>query len=68
MEMKTALYNVLGVLLYKTNKTRDAIRTFKDLLEIDGSNLNGLENLAHILYALKCDTDSSKCKDRILKV
>ena len=68
MEMRTALYNLLGVLLYKSKKTSDAIRTLNDLLDLDSSNLNGLENLVHIYQELKCDADSKECKDKILKV
>ena len=47
--MKTAMLNLLGVLFYKTNETKDAVNTFEDILSLDPQNLNGLENLAIIL-------------------
>ena len=66
--MTRAVYNLLGVLFYQTNKTKAAVSTFEQLLSLDHHNLNGLENLAFVYNKLGRDRDASRKREKINEV
>ena len=68
LQMPTAIYNLMGVILYQTCQMREALRSFENAISTDKDSLNALEHCA-VMYDKMCrEQDASDARAKIQEV
>lgn len=68
LQMPTAIHNLLGVLLFRRNRFREALLSFETAIEIDPNNINGLEHCTVMYEKLYCDEDAKNTRVKLSQV